>query len=267
MTKQNATRVDSDVGRFYEVVIENVLHVFASVTHILSCLNKGPALTRWMTRQTKEAVLDAVYRMIQELGTDVVNVSEGDFARYINRHLGDQQAHEKTRNEAALIGTQCHHFIDWYLKTQEAPFGLGEDHGAPPPTTGAAEISKRAWLDWIQKHEIHPLHVEKTIYSVKHRYAGTMDLLAMVDGKLTLLDWKTSSGIYPENFLQSVAYQAAAQELGLGTIERALIVRLPKVENQEVQVVETPPMEELLPTFLAVKRVFDWWHPQQQRKR
>jgi len=46
-----------------------------------------------------------------------------------------------------------------------------------------------------------------------------------------------------------------------------LIVRLPKVENQEVQVVETPPMEELLPTFLAVKRVFDWWHPQQQRKR
>jgi hypothetical protein len=86
-----------------------------------------------------------------------------------------------------------------------------------------------------------------------------MDVLARVNGVLTLVDFKTGKAIYPEARLQSVAYSVALQEMGYLAPVQAVIVRLPKVEGDpafEVQVV--PPVAELFPVFLAAKALWTW---------
>jgi hypothetical protein len=53
---------------------------------------------------------------------------------------------------------------------------------------------------------------EKRIFSSTHRYAGTVDALALINGKFGILDIKTSSGIWRDYNLQTSAYMAAMQE-------------------------------------------------------
>lgn len=70
-----------------------------------------------------------------------------------------------------------------------------------------------------RKIEFHPEFVERRIWSSRHRYAGTLDALAWVDGKFGVLDIKTSTGFYPEYNLQTAAYMTALQEFD---VKRAL---------------------------------------------
>ena len=73
-----------------------------------------------------------------------------------------------------------------------------------------------------------PLMVEFTVVSHKYGYAGTADLLAEVNGVLTLVDWKTGKSVYREAHLQNAAYRQAVREMGLGDPQQGLILRLPK---------------------------------------
>ena len=72
-----------------------------------------------------------------------------------------------------------------------------------------------------------PMKVEKTIYSKKHKYAGTLDGLGtitrikkikprLLKTNLIVADWKSSGKIYPEYILQVVAYYFAVKEMHPG---------------------------------------------------
>jgi hypothetical protein len=50
---------------------------------------------------------------------------------------------------------------------------------------------------------------------------GTMDLLAEVNGEVTLVDFKTGKAIYPEAFLQSVAIRSRWLRWGTKTCRPA----------------------------------------------
>ena len=66
----------------------------------------------------------------------------------------------------------------------------------------------------MEAHKVEPIATEFKIFSRKHMYAGTCDLDAVIDGERCIVDFKTSSGIYPEMLLQTAAYQfARAEEL------------------------------------------------------
>lgn len=51
--------------------------------------------------------------------------------------------------------------------------------------------------------------IERRILHSEHRYAGTIDVLAKINGKLGVLDIKTSQGIYRDYNLQTAAYTEA----------------------------------------------------------
>jgi len=57
--------------------------------------------------------------------------------------------------------------------------------------------------------QVAPDFIERRIVSFDHRYAGTMDALALIDGKLGVLDIKTSQAIYRDYNLQTSAYMDA----------------------------------------------------------
>jgi hypothetical protein len=64
---------------------------------------------------------------------------------------------------------------------------------------------------------LEPLAIERTVYCLECGYAGTLDLYARVKGVLTVLDWKSGKAIYPEAFLQNLAYRHAATRGGLSS--------------------------------------------------
>jgi hypothetical protein len=60
-----------------------------------------------------------------------------------------------------------------------------------------------------------PMHIERTVFSERYQYAGTLDLVALMNGVLCIFDWKAS-------LTPSVPYQLAAYALALDPVSRCL---------------------------------------------
>jgi len=53
---------------------------------------------------------------------------------------------------------------------------------------------------------------EITLVSEAHRFGGTPDAIGYLDGKLCLLDWKTSNAVYSDYLIQLAAYKVLWEE-------------------------------------------------------
>jgi hypothetical protein len=122
-----------------------------------------------------------------------------------------------------------------------------------------------AFQDWAREADVRPLAIEQTVYHPRLGYAGTLDLVAHVGGKLAVVDFKTSKSVYAESHLQNIAYQDALIEMGHWKAEIGYICRIPKVlsdigDGPPCEVVACPPRLKLLPVLRALLRVWVWWH-------
>lgn len=245
-------RRDGPGGRFYEVDGQ----LLPSVTHILSAVAK-PALVYWAANQERALVTDAAADLFESFAREIVppQMPRASYVATLLARLGPANAHQKLLAKAGDIGTQTHKLIEWTMRT-----AIGADAGPKPVVSDAALWGFMAFEDWAKSVAFKPVLIERTVYSLTHGYAGTLDVLARVNGALTNVDFKTGKAVYPEAQLQSAAYQIALVEMGyLPPAGGGLIVRLPKVETDPAfEVLAVPPAVELLPTFLAVKTLWAW---------
>lgn len=136
-----------------------------------------------------------------------------------------RSAHRKKKEKAGEAGTNVHLQIEHYIKGQ--PFDT-----MTPQVKGMVE----KFVKWAVENKVKFLESEKRLYSRKFWYAGTMDFVAEIDGKVWIGDVKTASGIYPEYFFQTAGYQLALQEMGeYPNIEGHIIVNCKKTGEFEVQ--------------------------------
>jgi hypothetical protein len=66
-----------------------------------------------------------------------------------------------------------------------------------------------AWNEYKQRTLIEPFLTEVTVWNATEGYAGTFDGLWRIDGKLSLLDIKTSRGLWPDHSRQLAALKNA----------------------------------------------------------
>jgi hypothetical protein len=128
-------------------------------------------------------------------------------------------AKEITEN-SAKEGSLIHEIVEKYL--------IGEQPEIP------AEIRPAliTFLDFFENKNINvdKEFVEKRIFHPVHRYAGTIDALALIDGKFGVLDIKTSQAIYRDYSLQTSAYiEALLPELP--SLETRWILRIDQIKN------------------------------------
>lgn len=155
------------------------------VTTILGILAK-PALISWASKMACEYVRENL-KSLDELETVLEKA---------------KNAHAQKRDKAADIGTLAHSFVETYIKT-----------GAYTPTENAqinGMVEK--FIGWAKENKVKFIDSEKVVHSVKNFYGGKFDFLCEIDGKTYLGDYKTSSGIYFEMFLQCAGYQLALEE-------------------------------------------------------
>lgn len=238
-------------GRFYEVDGE----LLPSVTNILGAVAK-PALVNWAANTERASVTEAAADLYGDWAARPMRpqLSRAAYLATLTARLGQVKAHQKELAKAGDIGGECHRLIEWTMRT-----AIGADAGPKPAVCEAALWAFMSWEDFAKAADLKPLLVERVIYSKTHGYAGTLDILARVNGAITLIELKTSKGIYGESFLQAAAYATALEEMGYAPPTASLIVRLPKIESDpafEVRVV--PPTAELFPVFLAVKTMWAW---------
>jgi len=102
-----------------------------------------------------------------------------------------------------------------------------------------AENCLMSYWNWEKGKTIEPILLETPLVSETLCYGGTMDFYGKVDGKLTLLDFKTGKGIYDEYLIQTSAYAMLLEENG-HFVDCIQILNIPRSEGESFQVEVLP---------------------------
>jgi hypothetical protein len=187
----------------YESEYNGKIVQWPSVTTILGILDKH-ALINWGINCALNHVRDNRHRLE---GHGLENVLEEA-----------RTAHKDTSKDATDIGSLVHDAIEAYLKGDTDP--ADSLHYSGPEE---AVNCVNAFVSWYNDNEVKPIELEKKIINEEIGYGGRMDFLGYVNGKLTILDWKTSKAIYDE-----YRYQVGAYALAVPEVERIAALRLDK---------------------------------------
>lgn len=217
-----------------------------SVTTILGVLDK-PALPRW-------AALEVATYAIENRES-----WQGLPARDALELL--KKAPWAKSKSAADAGTDAHAYCEDLL--------LGRAADAPTDTTfaplyGEAITNVRNLITELRtNHTFTVVAVEATAWNTTHGYAGTFDGLHLIDGKLTLVDLKTSKDVYPDYALQLAAYRYATHillpdgtEIPMPQIDRCEIWHAPK-EGTHKRVEVRADVDEFA-AFTAALDIWKW---------
>jgi CRISPR/Cas system-associated exonuclease Cas4 (RecB family) len=158
-----------------------------------------------------------------------------------------KKQHRQEKESAGDLGTGIHYWIEEYINHKMK----GIEFTKTPIELHKEAVS--AFLQFENETNIEYLKSEKPVYSRKYGYAGTLDIIARVDGRLSLIDLKTSNFIYPDSYFMQVAgYKMAYEEETGQQIEDHYIVKLPKTKKAKTEIVKIPNIEIAMEAFRLV---------------
>ena len=151
---------------------------------------------------------------------------------------------ENVLTAKATHGTAVHKALDEFNKTGKTPFL--EELSPLMPVPRAVAKARRI----LEEHNSHPRASELPViymYENEPLYVGTTDLITELDGKLCLLDYKTTSELHMTALrYQLTAYKMAVEQMTPWKIEKLYALWLPKASKSGVyaRLVEVEPMDE-----------------------
>lgn len=163
----------------------------------------------------------------------------------------DGKDYKVVRDESADIGTLVHALICGHLKSQ-LPL-LDETYTAEQ--LKQADDMMVIYLDWERQHKLEPILVETPLISEKFRYGGTPDFYGVLDGKRTLIDFKTTGGIYSEAYHQLAAYGRLIFENGHPDPEVYKILRVGK--DGKIEEKDATNLPAHFAIFLACQQIYE----------
>lgn len=194
-----------DTGRYYDVGTTKL----PSVTTILSIVDKK-ALFPWVAKcvaehTAKRLDLDSLY-------------SKNDIVRHLTEC---RNAWVWESDHSTTIGTAVHKFaedVSRGLTVNKKPSCIEETN------------CKIGFYEWMKDNIV--VFKESEIFVHNVGYAGTADMIAVVNDKLTLIDIKTSKAVYPEHRMQVAAYLHAYNYVFGASVEHGAILRLDKATGE-----------------------------------
>ncbi|MEK9179891.1 MAG: hypothetical protein AAB897_00535 [Patescibacteria group bacterium] len=111
----------------------------------------------------------------------------------------DFKSAQAITTKSAEEGTAIHEAVEGLLLNKN------------PEIPSSIKPAVDAFMDFWEQNNIQvtPELVERRVVHYDHRYAGTVDALALIGGKFGVLDIKTSQAIYRDYNLQTAAYMDA----------------------------------------------------------
>ena len=238
MTNPKIQTVQINGYRYYKH--PNLANVKApSVTSVIDML-PAPFLRAWNSKVTANAAVDNI-----EYVNELLMANQHEKAR-----LWLKAAPERELKTAADTGDRVHKAIEDQILNPGAPY----DDDIEPFMQNFHKFCVQYEPEW--------LHVEKSVFSITHMYAGSFDAIANIRGKTTLVDFKTTrSGISAKVALQLAAYSRADvmfdgdTELAMPKVDAAAALWL---RPEQWGLFPLRIDDDIFETFLALRRTFEW---------
>ena len=196
-----------------------------SVTTILDSIAK-PALVPWAANEGAKFFISHAHE----------DMKIEDMAK------GIRGAYRTSSGSALNIGMEVHKWCEeailWKLGKGEAPQSL---------TRTESKNAINAFREWSKVNDVEWLTVEEKVYHRGHKFAGTVDATAVINGEYCVIDFKTSGAIYSAYHLQCAAYAKAIEDMRGKEVEKAYVLRFDKKTGE----FEAGSSVEILENFVA----------------
>lgn len=196
-----------------------------SVTTILDSIAK-PALVPWAANEGAKFFISHAHE----------DMKIEDMAK------GIRGAYRTSSGSALNIGMEVHKWCEeailWKLGKGEAPQSL---------TRTESKNAINAFREWTKANDVEWLTVEEKVYHRGHKFAGTVDATAVVNGEYCVIDFKTSGAIYSAYHLQCAAYAKAIEDMRGKEVEKAYVLRFDKKTGE----FEAGSSVEIMDNFIA----------------
>ncbi len=160
----------------------------------------------------------------------------------------------------AAVGDQIHYAIE-----QDVARRQGRPYREASLSTIGARRMFAQWLKFIQDEKPEILHSEFNVWSYKHDYAGTGDLMMVIRGMPWIIDLKSGNRIYPKVAMQTAAAQNADSLITADGAEiempRSAYLGVLHIRPMSIKLYQIEREEEAWRAFLNCRGLFEWlWH-------
>jgi hypothetical protein len=230
--------------RHYRITQPDVGKVPSVTTVIGATVDKGEALQYYAANQT----CDGVVQLVKETGripNQGWKLSEQLRERGLNFAAQTRRAQKR--------GVRIHDMIEAWGKSETIP------NPSDFPSSDRGYIT--AFAKFFREREPKFVACELLVGSAQHGFAGRLDTIAVfvLDGCITLVDFKTSKRLYPKQHLAQLdGYAIGVRECGYANPEAHAVVRLDKEGDYEVLLVEEAHPERFLSYLAAYRAQHDY---------
>ena len=180
---------------------------------------------------------------------------------------GNWQEAEKAKEEAGSRGSKVHNAILQLINGKRLKL---LDSNKESIFTNEEWKMILAFKNFWDDFEPITLECEKTVFSKRFKFAGTIDWMGTIKmpGKdkkakrvLAIMDWKTSKAIYNSNLVQVAAYAFASTEMEKKKAQALAVIQLGSKNKKGYAVKFVEDRETCFNVFLAVKTIWDFENP------
>lgn len=231
-------RVDRRDGRYYRWEGER----YYSVTTIIDGGTPKWPLINWAKKFTAEYAVEHFDAFKALVDDDPIAATD-----WLKR------ASTRMTSVAGELGSAVHEAAEAYV--------LGRPY--PPWTIAVRPYMENALLPFLETWKPEIIAIEAPVFSKKHRYAGTLDNIMVIDGVRLLSDYKSGKAIYPEVGLQEAAYRFSETYIGLPDgemeptpeVDGCIAIHL-RPDGYEIRPIRAD--RQVFDAFLFVREVFRW---------
>lgn len=168
-------------------------------------------------------------------------------AKWANSLGWKRQSYDKVLEESANKGTFVHELLHEYLFKEGKKFNISN-----PDIVNFIYENINAFKDFEKQHVLKPIWGEKPWST--NRYGGTVDLYCNLDGKDTILDFKTSKRFYSSHFIQLGAYTQLLEEHGIN-VDQVAILRVRDGEC-DIKIISRDEIQQYIEIFNTLTDLF-----------
>jgi hypothetical protein len=215
---------------------------FASVTTIIGdCIDKSSALTQWAAN----CVVDWIRQNCTKVTAGVI-----PYFAVFDSELDSARKNFRDVSQTALdVGSEVHKYIEQYLQ------GITPE----PPSSEQAWNGIDAFIQWTKAHDIETHQTEMKV--VGNYWAGTLDWYGRFDGKMTVIDFKTSKAFYMDQYgPQIAAYRSVVGAEASGILRLDKTTGLPEYKDFSKR------YKKDLAVFQAMVNLYYLKHPKLAKK-
>jgi len=194
------------------------------------------ALTGWMVGEGAKFAIEK----LKELQQSKKRITEDAIVKIVK---SSKVAYRKVAKKSADIGTKVHDLCYYHELGDQQMFDSLMIEIAGLPDEDKIHNCIELFSKWKKENRDDFIMSEALVASPTHWYAGKFDRLVNRNGKVILSDFKTSSGIFVDMFIQLAGYAYAIKEWYGITVDGIEIIRFGKYDAAFETKLVTDPQE------------------------